>query len=196
LESGNLYFNLGNAYFKAGERGKAILNYERARRLIPRDPDVQANLAYAQSQTGVDACVPGLWQRLAFPLAHRLATDGLVWATSAMYTVLPIALAVYRLWPRRPRWLVYFSTSLTLLVVVATTSLARQVLADDWQRRAVLVDSGDTPARFEPADNGTVHFILKEGALVRVLDTRQGWLQVARCDGRRGWIPTAAAADL
>ena len=44
LESGNLYFNLGNAYFKAGQRGKAILNYERAHRLLPSDPDVEANL--------------------------------------------------------------------------------------------------------------------------------------------------------
>jgi SH3-like domain-containing protein len=60
----------------------------------------------------------------------------------------------------------------------------------------VVVAAGETPARFEPAANGTVHFTLKEGARVRVLDTRASWLQIARCDGRRGWIPATAAAQL
>ncbi|MEO6026684.1 MAG: BatD family protein, partial [Candidatus Binatia bacterium] len=48
IESGNLHFNLGNAYFKNGDVGHAILEYERARRTIPRDPDLHANLGYAR----------------------------------------------------------------------------------------------------------------------------------------------------
>jgi tetratricopeptide (TPR) repeat protein len=196
LESGNLYFNLGNAYFKAGEKGKAILNYERARRFMPRDPDVAANLAYAQSLTGADACAPALWQRLAFPLAHRVATGGLVWLTSAAYTLLLVSLTGYRLWPRRPRWLAYTLTGLTLFVVVASSSLADQLLGAVARHQAVVITSGDTPARFEPAASGTVHFALKEGTLVRVLDTRPGWLQIARCDGLRGWVSGEALADL
>jgi tetratricopeptide (TPR) repeat protein len=196
LQSGNLYFNLGNAYFKAGEKGKAILNYERAYRLMPSDPDLDANLAYARSQTGAEACTPALWERLAFPAAHRMATGRLVWLTSGLYTLVLLALAAYRLWPRRPRWLIYTAAAAGALVVVSSTSLAEQVLADDWQRQGVLVTSGETPARFEPADNGTVHFTLKEGSLIRILDTRQGWLQIARCDGRRGWLPKSAVGEL
>ncbi len=196
LESGNLYFNLGNAYFKAGERGRAILNFERARRLMQRDPDVEANLAYAQSLTGAEACAPGFWQRLAFPLAHRIATGSFLWVTSGAYAVLMAALVAYRLWARRPRWLVYVASALGVVVVVAATSLAEQVMADDWQRQVVVIGSGETPARFEPAANGTVHFALKEGALVRITDTREGWLQVARCDGRRGWIEMSAVEEL
>jgi tetratricopeptide (TPR) repeat protein len=196
LESGNLYFNLGNAYFKAGDRGKAILAYERARRLIPNDPDVEANLTYAQSLTGASPCLPPLWQRLAFPLAQRMATSRLVWLATASYTLFFFAWAAYQLWPRRPRWLVYVLAALATCVVTTATSLGAQVLSDDWQRQAVIVASGDTPARFEPAETGTVHFVLKEGSLVRVTDVREGWLQVARCDGRRGWIERGAAADL
>jgi tetratricopeptide (TPR) repeat protein len=196
LESGNLYFNLGNAYFKAGDRGKAILAYERARRLIPNDPDVDANLTYAQTLTGASPCLPALWQRLAFPLAQRMATSRLVWVAAASYTLFFFAWATYQLWPRRPRWLVYTVAALAVCVVTMATSLAAQLLSDDWQRQAVVVASGDTPARFEPAATGTVHFVLKEGSRVRVTDTREGWLQVARCDGRRGWIEQRAAADL
>jgi tetratricopeptide (TPR) repeat protein len=104
--SGNLYFNLGNAYFKAGKKGKAIVNYERARRLIPGDPDLRANLEYAQSLTGAEACAAAFWTRLAFPLARRMASARLLWTGSALYTLLVGAIVAYRLWPRRPRWLI------------------------------------------------------------------------------------------
>jgi tetratricopeptide (TPR) repeat protein len=196
LASGNLYFNLANAYFKAGQKGKAILNYERARRLIPGDPDLSANLAYAQSLTGADACSPALWQVVVFPLSHRVATHRLVWATSGMYTLLLLVLAGYRLWPARPRSLVYAATGLAVLVLITSTSLAQQVLTDDWQPRAVVISSGEAPTRFEPAENGTVHFVLKEGSLVRVVETRDNWIEVARCDGRRGWIEKSAVEEL
>ena len=196
LESGNLYFNLGNAYFKAGAKGTAILNYERARRRMPNDPDLEANLAYARSLTGAEACTPAVWERLAFPVAHRMATDRLIWLTSGLYTVLLLVLAGYRLWPRRPRWLLYSAAGLAGLVLISSTSLAAQMLGDDWQRQAVVTAEGETPARFEPAENGTVHFSLKEGSLVRVLDSRQDWLQIARCDGRRGWLPKNTVGEL
>jgi len=194
--SGNVCFNLGNAYFKAGEKGRAILNYERARRFMPGDPDLAANLAYAQSLTGAEACVPPLWQRLLFPLAHRFASTGLFWGCSAMYSLLMLALAVYRLVPARPRWLFYTAASLAVLGLVATASLAQQVATEEWRHQGVLIGERETPARFEPAENGTVHFVLKEGSRVRILDTREGWLQIARCDGRRGWIPKNAVAEL
>jgi tetratricopeptide (TPR) repeat protein len=196
LESGNLYFNLANAYFKAGERGRAILNYERARRLMPGDPDLAANLSYAQSLTGADPCPLPLWRRLAFPLAHRMASSGLLWATTASYTLLFCALAAYRLWPRRPRWILYGVVTLGMCVVMTATSLGERLFTDEWQRQAVVIASGDTPARFEPAESGTVHFVLKEGSLVSVNETRPGWLQVSRCDGRRGWVEKDAAVGL
>ncbi|MBN3037894.1 MAG: tetratricopeptide repeat protein, partial [Candidatus Omnitrophica bacterium] len=50
FESGPLYYNLGNSYFKKGYLGKAILNYMRAKKLMPQDADLKSNLAYAQSQ--------------------------------------------------------------------------------------------------------------------------------------------------
>lgn len=193
--SGNLYFNLGNAYFKAGEKGKAILNYERARRFIPGDPDLAANWGYAQSLTGTEPCPPALWHVVLFPLARRLATSRLAWATSVAYTLLLFLLTTYRLWPGRRRWLLRAAAALGLLVVLTGTSLMHRLLTDEWQRQAVVIRGGETPTRFEPAENGTVHFVLKEGALVSVADTRENWLQVARCDGRRGWIEKTAVAE-
>src|SRR5207253_6786447 len=78
-ESGSLYFNLGNAWFRAGDIGRAVLDYERARRLLPRDPDLHANLSYARELAGASG-TETLWQRLVFPLAGRATSDELVGA--------------------------------------------------------------------------------------------------------------------
>jgi tetratricopeptide (TPR) repeat protein len=196
FESGNLYFNLGNAYFKAGQKGRAILNYARARAFMPSDPDLQANLAYAESLTQAEPCTPAMWERIAFPLAQRMSTRRLLWLSSLLYTLTAVGFATYRLWPRRPRWVLYLSAVSAVAVAIASISVARQVYVVDWQRQAVVINSGDTPARFEPASNGTVHFVLKEGAAVRVLDIRQDWVQVGRCDDRRGWVEKRAIEDL
>ena len=53
VESAAVYFNLGNAYLKQGELGKAVFEYRRARNLAPRDADIRANLAFARSLVGV-----------------------------------------------------------------------------------------------------------------------------------------------
>ena len=196
LESSPLYFNLGNAYFKTGQTGHAILNYERARRLAPGDTDIETNLVYARSLTGAAACTPRLWQRLTFPLTHQVSTTALVWLTSGAYSLCLLAFAGYRLWPRRPRWLVYVAVGLIGVGVIVGSSLARQLFVDDWQRPAVLLAAGETPIRFEPSETGTEHFVLKQGALVHILDTRSDWHQIARCDGRRGWVAAENVGEL
>ncbi len=196
LASGNVYFNLGNAYFKAGRVGKAILNYERARHLLPGDPDLAANLRFARSRTGAEGCQPPLWQGVVFPLAHRVAPDRLVWLTSAAYTLLCLVFAAYRLWAGRPQWLFYVGWGVAVCLVVLTLSLVQQRRTSEWQRPAVVLAQADTPVRFEPAPNGTVHFSVAQGTRVRVLDVRADWWQVARCYGRRGWIEKTTLEEL
>jgi tetratricopeptide (TPR) repeat protein len=191
LESGPLYFNLGNAYFKAGEYGRAILNYERAARLIPRDPDLLANLSYAQALSEATTCEAPAWQRLLFPLADRLSFWNLAVATAATNTLLCLVLALYIVSRQRPRWLLYVAAALGVFLSISAASLGYRTLASRTPA-AVVTRGGETAVRFEPADSGTPHYVLKEGSVVRVLETRDGWLQVSRCDGRRGWIEHAA----
>jgi tetratricopeptide (TPR) repeat protein len=196
LRSGNLYFNLGNAYFKLGDIGKAIANYERARHDIPGDPDLEANLAYARSQSGVESCAPPFWQRARFPLRGRFSAATLAWIVSAFYSLAIAALIANRLLPARPRTVLWAAGALGALALIAGVSLAVQLAADEWPSYAVVTDTQETAARFEPAEDGTVHFTLPTGTKVEITEERQGWLQVARCDGRRGWVPEAALERL
>ncbi len=195
LESGNLYFNLGNAYFKAGDLGHAILNYERARRLIPGDPDLQANLGFARTLSG-DTDDEPLWARLLFPLADRLSSDTLLLAASACYAALVLVLIGARLVPALGRAVTAATLAAVVVLGVLLPSAAYRLLVTELPTHAVVVTPTDVTVRFEPAAGGTVHYQAKPGSVLRLLAEREGWAQVARRDGRRGWVERAALAPL
>jgi tetratricopeptide (TPR) repeat protein len=194
-ESGNLYFNLGNAYLKSGDVGRAVLNYERARRFIPGDPDLQANLGFAQSLSG-DADEAPLWVRFLLPLAGRLGSEPLLLAASACWTALMLFLAVARLVPALARAVPAAVTLAAIVLVLLVPPAVYRLLTIDGADDAVVVAREETSVRFEPAAGGTVHFQAKPGGVLHVLGEREGWAQVTRRDGRRGWIPRQAITPL
>jgi tetratricopeptide (TPR) repeat protein len=191
FESGALYFNLANAELRSGRIGAAILDYERARRLLPRDPDVRANLGYALEQAGVEPPAPPLWRRVAFPLAARLATAELAPVVALLWIVfwgtLAVALVVA---PTRPMWR-RAAWAAGLLLVFFAANLAVRLWDTELTRTAVVTAGGETAVRFEPAESGTEHFRAREGDMLVVGGENGGWYRVERADGRRGWIPAA-----
>ncbi|MCC6765569.1 MAG: BatD family protein [Deltaproteobacteria bacterium] len=195
VESGNLHFNLGNAWFKTGDIGHAVLAYERARRLAPRDPDLRANLGYARGKTGDGDPTP-LWARLAFPLAARASSDELVAGAGACFLLLMAALSAARLLPNAARAGRAAALAAGIGLAVTGTAAAYRIATVDAPTFAVVVAATDTDVRFEPSANGTAHFTSKPGAVLRVLVEREGWAQVARPDGKRGWIARDAIAEL
>jgi tetratricopeptide (TPR) repeat protein len=195
VESGNLHFNLGNAYFKNGDVGHAVLEYERARRTIPRDPDLHANLGYAREKSGDTDPTP-LWARFVFPLATRASSDELLVAASACFTLLMTLLIVARLAPRAARGSRVAAGVAAVLLVLSASAAIYRLATVDLPPFAVVVAADDTDVRFEPSDGGTTHFTTKPGAVLRILGEREGWAQVARADGNRGWIPRDSIAPL
>ena len=195
VASGNLYFNLGNAYLKNGDVGHAVLAYERARRRIPRDPDLHANLGYAREKSGDDAATP-LWARLAFPLASRMSSDELLVAASGCFTGMLVALIVARLVGGAARAGRGVAAAAAAALALTASSAVYRLATVDLPTFAVVVAATDTDVRFEPSPNGTAHFASKPGAVLRVLGAREGWAQVARADGNRGWIAREAIATV
>ncbi|HYD48238.1 MAG TPA: BatD family protein, partial [Terriglobales bacterium] len=123
-ESAAVRFNLGNSYFKLGRKGLAIVHYERAAQLAPRDPDIEANLSFARSATGADDCRPLWWQRLAFPLATRFTSAGLLQSALLLLTAALLLLTAYKLLATRPRLLLYLAGGCGVATVVVASSLA------------------------------------------------------------------------
>ena len=198
--SGALYFNLGNAYLKAGDVGRAVLSYERAQRLLPRDPDVAANLGFARERVGdpasaVPAATP-LWLRIVVPLAFHATTSELAAGASAAYAITMLLLGLRLLLPGRRVGLGRAAIAAGVLAALAGSACAYRIADAALRPGAVVVAKGGVTVRFEPSDVGTAHFNLPEGAVVEVISEREAWAQVARSDGRRGWVAVAAVESL
>jgi tetratricopeptide (TPR) repeat protein len=180
-----LYYNLGNAQFKAGRVGRAIINYLRAGRLAPRDSDLKANLAFAR--TSVENYAP--WRRDPFfaPAREMWSAEELKWVFFAG-VVLTGAFILFALYARLRRRDLLIGTIL-LCVCAVYLGAALLSLHMDSRREAVVVMKGE--ARFEPSGQATVYFKLPEGTEVRVLREKAGWTKVERSDGKTGWVPSA-----
>ncbi len=187
VESANLHYNLGNAYFRAGDVGRAVLSYERARRLAPSDPDVVANLAFARSR-GAEAEPRSLLSRILFPLADRMTTDWLFLLGVVTWTAFFALLAVARLVPRARVGARRGAIAAGIVTLVLLTSGLARLLTVELPPHVIVVSDRVATIRFEPSTSGAAHFEVKPGAFLRLVAEREGWAQVARSDGRRGWV--------
>jgi tetratricopeptide (TPR) repeat protein len=193
---GALYFNLGNAQFKSGKIGAAVLGYERALRVRPRDADVRANLAYAREQAKDEEVDTPLWRRALLPLADRATSGELAVVVGLLWWLLWLALIVRVVFPRFAIASTRSASMLGLLLVVIGASFAARLVEVDLVRAGVVTASGETAVRFEPTPSGTQYFSVNEGVRVDVTEEREDWLQVRRSDGRRGWIPKSAVTEM
>ena len=193
FESLALHYNLGNAYFKAGELGRSILSWERARSLAPNDPDVLANLELARSQTA-DAIepLPRFWLFAAASwwvgLLPRAALIALV---AAAWLALGVGVAV-RVLARRDdvrgvgTWAAVASA--VVVLVFGTNLFVRELGIGSAERAVILADA--VPVRSAPADaDDLTIFEIHEGTRVAI-DRRAGeWAEVVLDDGKVGWVP-------
>ncbi len=188
VESGALHFNLGNAHFKRGEMALAVASYLRARRLLPRDPDVAANLSFAEESLELPAEADPLWRRAVFALAYRASAVELATLLSVAWWSLCAVCAAMLLLPGRRdalRWPLAISA---LLALIAFANFAYRGQSLELWRDAVVAAANDVVVRFEPAADGTEHFTAPVGSRLTVHERREGWALVSRRDGRRGWL--------
>tara|TARA_B100002052_G_C15843281_1_gene581225 strand:- start:601 stop:1446 length:846 start_codon:yes stop_codon:yes gene_type:complete len=194
IVNGALYYDLGNAYFQAGDLGQAIANYLRANQLIPNDPRLDANLAHARTLVRPQVVKEGsdaLLHRLTFwhhgwPIQWRLIIFGIAWVG------LWIALLV-RTNIRYPgfRWILGTTTAAaiafglsSLLTMTEHSTLERGVLIKD----EVVVRKGNADS-FSPQFEEPVN----QGLEFRVLEQRPEWLHIELMNGQSGWIPKSDA---
>jgi tetratricopeptide (TPR) repeat protein len=197
LQDSALYYNLGNAYFKQGEIGRAILNYRRAQYLNPRDPDIADNLAIARSQT-VDK-FETVEEETPFSNFVQVAEEWLTLDEAAMLAlglwVLLCATAVVMI--LRPRWrstCLWVGGALALFLALGLLSMAGRYYAQEAYPAAVIIAQEiDVTSGPGTAQQYLVEFNLHAGAEVLLLDSRPGWRRVALPGNDfQGWVPEEA----
>ena len=193
-QSADIYYNLGNAYYRTEEITQAILAYERALLLSPGDADIRFNLQLARTKT-IDKMVPQseffvvTWYR---SLVNQMSVDG--WAyTSLVLLALTIILSLLYLFSS-PVWLRkvgFFGGLLSLLFFLLANLFAWQQKQTLMHRDGAIVTGSAVSVKSTPAASGTDLFILHEGTKVIVTDdTMSDWREIRMPDGKVGWVET------
>ena len=180
-----MLFNAGNAEFKAGHLGKAIVAYRQAELLSPRDAELRANLAFVRNQVQGATLRESRWQNWVGSLTLNegtLLTVIFFWALFGLLALRQI----------RPALVPRLRTATQLAVVLALFSglvLALQA-ANHFSSAVAVVTSAEATARSGPFDDAQNAFTAHDGAELRVLDRHDDWVQTANNTGKTGWMNT------
>lgn len=198
--SADLYYNLGNAYYRTENITRAVLNYERALLLSPGDRDIRFNLQIAQSKT-IDKIVPEsemfffTWYR---SLVNLMSVDG--WARTSLVSLalVIILLLVYlfsdRIWLRK---IGFFGGFVLLVLFILSNIFAWQQKQNLLYRKGAIVVAPSVTVKSTPANNGTELFVLHEGTKVTITDgSMAGWKEIRIADGKEGWIESKQLEEI
>jgi len=192
--SADIYYNLGNAYYRMDNYTRAVINYERALLLSPGDKDIRFNLQMARSKT-IDKVAPEsemffvTWYN---SLVNMTSVDG--WAvTSLISLALAIVLALVYLFAERI-WLRkfgFFGGGLLMVVFIVANIFAFQQKSKLENRDGAVVIVSSVSVKTTPSANSSTAFTLHEGTKVDITDgSMSGWKEIRIADGKTGWIPT------
>jgi hypothetical protein len=179
--SASSLYNLANSFARAGKPGLAVLNYERARLLDPKDPDIEANLRHVRESSGQPPDPRSRFQRAAEFADPRL----LAWAG-----ILGLSLAGIAAWARvgskshRRKLLLAMWVGICVLGV----SVANGVALWPVIHEAVVI-APSTPVRVSPVTEQEPLFVLPEAAIVAVRAEHDGFILVQTQNERSGWVP-------
>ncbi len=192
-ESFELHYNLGNAYYKAGNIARSILAYERALLLNPGDADAAFNLELARSKT-----VDKVGQTHKFFLVEWLenmvnAASMQAWCVSGVvFFLILLALVLVFLFGKNIilRKICFFSAVVCLLVTLFANFAARHQYCNLTERINAIVLQPSVTAKSTPSNSGTDLFVIHEGRKVKISDdSMQGWKEIELEDGNIGWVP-------
>jgi tetratricopeptide (TPR) repeat protein len=190
--SAEVYFNLGNAYYKINAVGPAIYNYEKALQLDPENIDVNNNLKYA-NQMKIDAIEDTKSQGLGSNLDSFVASLSIdEWAyfsiVIVLFTILMGILYFYAHTAGKKR-LFFILTFLGVLSSTSTIAAAFYAKNNLNDVQYAIVYTVEFTTREEPKEKAVSSFILHEGTKVEVLEEFNEWVLVSLTNGNKAWMP-------
>lgn len=190
-----LYYNMANAYYKDGNIGKAIVNYNRALRLSPADEDIIYNLEIANSQTlnRIEALPEFILYTKFKEFRSIMNSNSWAFISLVSFALVLLFVLVYLLSNTVTKRKISFTVACLMLgVFVLTTSFAvyqkRQITSSS---EAVVLSSAEA-VKSSPDSSGKDIFIINEGANIRVVDSLGEWSKIVVASGNSGWILTKA----
>jgi tetratricopeptide (TPR) repeat protein len=191
--SAKLYYNSGNAYFKDNQLGRAIYNYELARKLDPRDEDIKTNLKIANSRI-IDK-IEGKENFLAGAIKSGVYTmhtpTGWAWLSIGLVVFTLICMVAFivsqKLLLKRIFFWLAIAGGLKFIIVLGIGFAATHELNKKSQ---AIVTTQVVQVLNAPNESGKAKFSLHEGTKLTVLSTNEEWTAIQLANGNEGWIRT------
>lgn len=185
-DTANLFYNLGNAYFRTRDFARSILNYQRALALDPHHPEAAANLQIVRDEAHALELVPGKWERL-FDFGNE---NEFVTTAAVAFWVFAFLLAAFLFNHRR----LVFVLSILSLVIAAIAGFASYELEHGKNGSGLAVVVGDNvEARLATADSSTRVLTLPAGSEIKVVSERGDWVYAELPNDLRGWVQASDA---
>jgi tetratricopeptide (TPR) repeat protein len=191
MESVNLYYNLGNCYYKLGDNTKAILNYERALLLEPGDEMVRYNLKMAQ-QAIVDKIeiLPELFfVRWYKSLITTYSADQWGYFSVGLFIIFLLMAGLFFYSRTQGMKKTGFVVGIVAFFLTLTTILfAYQQDQRISNREYAIITTPSVTVKGAPDASGTSLFLIHEGLKVQLLEELGDWYNIRLADGNEGWV--------
>lgn len=198
--SSEIYYNLGNAYYRTDNITQSLLAYERALQLSPGDNDIRFNLQYARSKT-IDKITPETemffvtWYNslVNFTSVDRWANTAIVSIVMALLLIL-VFLFAPQMWARKSG---FYGSAVFLLLFAFANLFAFQQKHELETKQGAIVIAPTVNVKKTPAASGTDVFVIHEGTRVDITDRgMKQWRGIKLADGREGWLKTSQIEEI
>lgn len=199
IESGELYYNMGNTYYKNNDVASAILYYEKARKILPNDEDIQYNLNIANSMI-VDKIekVPELFYQEWWNFIYNaLGADA--WTIFALlsFALFIITIGWFILSEKRSRRkLSFYVGILFLMITLASSAMTWQKYYASIERNEAIVFTSSITIKSSPTQNAVDLFVIHEGTKVKIIDKIDQWVEIKIQNGSVGWLPEKSIKEI
>lgn len=191
--SSQLYYNLGNAYFRLGEIGKAILYYEKSLKISPSNEDAAHNLKIANART-VDKIqeIPPIflvkWWNI---LLATFTSAGWQIIIIIFYLLLLTCVAIYFLSRNlQLQKSAFIFGSLNIAAIVLSVILFLSSLSRESSNDYGILQSSVVTAKISPDEQSNDAFVIHEGIKFKIEDELNNWVKIKLSDGKVGWLPS------
>jgi len=194
IESGNIYFNLGNAYFKTGDLAKARLYYERAKKFSPRDTDLAGNLTYLKQklEDKAEPPEPALFFKIYGFAGFIFSENELAVITLSFYMIVMVLWFIHILTGYYYKWVKWLMV-LSVICCVWISSVIVLKRAGGLSPKYAVIIPNEVPVRWGDTDDDKIAFYLHKGTKVIVRQIRENWYLITIGEGKSGWIKKVQA---
>lgn len=199
LEAPELYFNLGNAYYKSNNISYAILNYERAKKLDPDNEDVLVNLKLAnlKIEDKIDTAPQLFLTEWKDDIVHLMTEKA--WSILCIVSF-AIAFLFFGLYvsttSRTLQQIGFFGGIFLILSSVFLFFIAKDKYTATKYSSDAIITSASVTATGSPNEKGTKLFILHEGTKVNITQEDDNWTEIKIANGNVGWVKSESLTSI